>query len=45
MNYTSSNVLVNVHQYKYVDGHLWVYVAEGLKSNKDVAYTVIQIQL
>ena len=29
MTYTSSNVLGNFHQYKSVDGHLWMYIAEG----------------
>ena len=29
MNHMSSNVLVNVHQYKSVDGHLWMCIADG----------------
>ena len=28
MTYTSSNVLGTVHQYKSVDGHIWMYIAE-----------------
>ena len=44
MNYTSSNVLGKVHQYKSMDGHLWMYISEGtengyraLNINTDVA--------
>ena len=29
MTYTISNVMGNVHQYKSVDGHLWINIAEG----------------
>ena len=32
MNYTSSNMLGNIHQYKYVDGHLWMYISEGTEN-------------
>ena len=52
MTYKSSNVFGTVHQYKSVDGNLWMYIAEGLKTgyrakniNRDLADDIIRIQL
>ena len=32
MTYTRSNVLGNVHQYKSMDGNIWMYFAEGTEN-------------
>ena len=32
MTYTSINVLGNVHQYKSVDGNLWMHISEGTEN-------------
>ena len=32
MTYTINNVLGAVHQYKSVDGHLWMYIDEGTEN-------------
>ena len=32
MTYTSINVFGNVHQQNSMDGHMWMYIAEGTEN-------------
>ena len=32
MTYMISSVLGDIHQYKSVDGHIWMYISEGTEN-------------